>query len=86
MLRRLTTWRDWYNPLRGLTMARVVSAHDGLCRPISYSAPSGYHDDCVISLALAVSRRHAEQDVAVFRELPRPSPARMPRLQPRALA
>ena len=37
MLRRLTTWRDWYNPLRGLTMARVVSMED--------AAERGQHAD-----------------------------------------
>ena len=53
---------------------------------ITYSAPAGYHDDCVIALALAVSRRHVEQTAAVFRELPRLTPARMPRTVKQALS
>ncbi len=26
--RPITTWRDWYNPLKGLTMSRIVSMED----------------------------------------------------------
>lgn len=28
LLRPKTTWRDWYNPIRGLSVARIVSMED----------------------------------------------------------
>ena len=47
---------------------------------ITYNAPSGYHDDCVIALALANSKRYAFEGSGDIRIIT--PPARMRFLRP----
>jgi hypothetical protein len=42
-------------------MKRYEYKITGTCN-ITYNAPRGYHDDCVIALALAISKRYAFEE------------------------
>jgi hypothetical protein len=59
--RPTTTWRDWYNPLRGLTMARLVSMEDATERgPFSNLQWFWHHmerTDATVPSAIAMDRK-----------------------------
>lgn len=57
--RPTTTWRDWYNPLRGLTMARIVSMEDAAERGLFSDLQWFWHhmERTDVTVQSAIARR-----------------------------